>query len=84
MQDDLTRLPFLIRLSRRTARTIRMNIALSLAAKLLFLALAISGLATLWLAVLADSGIALIVTLLGMRLLGERPLNRLVQLTGSS
>jgi Cd2+/Zn2+-exporting ATPase len=75
MQDDLTRLPFLVRLSRRTARTIRWNIAASLAAKLLFLALALGGVATLWLAVLADSGIALLVTLHGMRLLRERPDN---------
>jgi Cd2+/Zn2+-exporting ATPase len=73
MHDDLTRLPFLLRLSRRTARTVRWNIAASLLAKLIFLALAMSGLATLWMAVLADSGIALLVTLHGMRLLRERP-----------
>src|SRR5690606_34265651 len=48
MQDDLARLPQAVRISRKTQRLIRENIALSLGLKLAFLALAIPGLATLW------------------------------------
>ncbi len=72
ISDDLTRLPFLLRLSRRTAAIIGQNITLSLLIKLGFLALALGGWATLWAAVLADVGAALIVTLNGMRLLREQ------------
>src|SRR5690606_5385550 len=69
MQDDLARLPQAVRISRKTQRLIRENIALSLGLKLAFLALAIPGLATLWMAVLADVGATILVTLNGMRML---------------
>jgi Cd2+/Zn2+-exporting ATPase len=72
MADDLARLPFAIRLSRRTRAIIRQNVALSLGIKAVFLALAVTGMATLWMAVFADVGASLIVTLNGMRLLRER------------
>jgi Cd2+/Zn2+-exporting ATPase len=69
MRDDLTQLATAVELSRRTRRLVRENIALSLGLKLVFLALAIPGLATLWMAVLADVGTTLLVTLNGMRML---------------
>ncbi len=69
MSGDLSRLPFAIRLSRRARRTIRHNIAFSLAVKGVFVLLAVAGLATLWMAVLADMGASLLVILNGMRLL---------------
>jgi Zn2+/Cd2+-exporting ATPase len=69
--DDLTRLPFLVRLSHQTGRVIRQNIAISLVTKLAFLLLALGGWTALWVAVLADVGISLLVTLNGMRLLGR-------------
>ncbi len=72
MADDLTKLPATIRLSRRARGIIRQNVALSLGIKAVFLALALAGLATLWMAVFADMGASLIVTLNGMRLL-RRP-----------
>ncbi len=72
MQDDLRHLPLALRLSRRSARIVRENIALSLGLKLVFVALAIPGLATLWMAVLADVGATLLVTLNGMRMLRAR------------
>jgi Cd2+/Zn2+-exporting ATPase len=71
MSDDLTRIPYVMRLGRRTLHTIKANIALSLAIKGLFLLLAIAGAATLWMAVFADMGTSLIVTLNGLRLLRE-------------
>lgn len=69
MQDDLIRLPDLITTSRRAQRVIRQNIAFSLLVKGLFLLLALPGLATMWMAVFADMGASLLVTLNGMRLL---------------
>ncbi|MFP4394575.1 MAG: hypothetical protein ACLFTI_04850 [Anaerolineales bacterium] len=50
----------------------RQNLGLSLAIKALFMALALPGLATLWMAVFADVGASLIVILNGMRLLRHR------------
>jgi Zn2+/Cd2+-exporting ATPase len=72
MSDDLTKIPALIRLSRRARRVIGQNIALALALKALFLGLALAGQATLWMAVFADVGASLIVTLNGMRLLSRQ------------
>ena len=72
MQDDLARLPSALRIARRNRAVVRQNIALSLGLKLAFLALTIPGLATLWLAVVADVGATLLVTLNGMRMLRAR------------
>jgi Cd2+/Zn2+-exporting ATPase len=69
MRDDLRLLPFALRLSRATMRTIQVNIALALGAKLAFLVLVLLGMGTLWMAVLADMGASLLVTLYGVRLL---------------
>jgi len=69
VRDDLRQLPVAIRLGRRTLRIIRLNIALSLAAKAVFVTLAVLGYATLWMAVVADMGTSLAVILNGMRLL---------------
>jgi Cd2+/Zn2+-exporting ATPase len=72
MADDLAKLPYTVRLSRRTRTIIRQNVALALGIKAVFLALALAGVATLWMAVFADMGASLIVTLNGMRLLRQR------------
>ena len=71
MSDDLRRIPHVIRLGRRTLGTIKQNVGLSLLIKGIFLLLAVAGHATLWMAVFADVGTSLIVTLNGMRLLRE-------------
>jgi len=72
MADDLSKLPLAMQLSRSALGIIRQNIALSLLVKIAFMALAIPGLATLWMAVFADVGASLIVILNGMRLLRMR------------
>jgi Cd2+/Zn2+-exporting ATPase len=72
MADDLGKLPYAVRLSRSTRTIIRQNVALALGIKAVFLALALAGVATLWMAVFADMGASLIVTLNGMRLLRQR------------
>ncbi|MCL5735496.1 MAG: HAD-IC family P-type ATPase, partial [Actinobacteria bacterium] len=69
MDDDLRKLPVFIRLSRRTAVVLSENIGLALSIKALFLALAIAGQATLWMAILADMGVSLLVIFNGLRLL---------------
>ncbi|WP_044736099.1 heavy metal translocating P-type ATPase [Geobacillus kaustophilus] len=69
MADDLRQLPYTIRLGRRTLAVIRQNIAFALGLKALALAAAIPGWLTLWLAVFADMGATLLVTLNSMRLL---------------
>jgi len=69
MQDDLSDVGLALRMARKSRRVIKQNIALSLGLKLAFLALAIPGIATLWMAVIADVGATLLVTLNGMRLL---------------
>jgi Cd2+/Zn2+-exporting ATPase len=70
MSDDIARLPSLVSLSRRAMRVVRQNIAIALGLKAVFLVLALTGHATLWMAVLADDGAALAVILNGLRLLG--------------
>jgi len=72
MADDLSKLPYLIRLSRSTLRTIRANIAFAIGIKVVFLLLTFFGVTSLWLAILADTGAALLVTANGMRLLAYR------------
>ena len=69
MNDDLRRLPETIRLSRRTHVVLWQNITLALGIKAVFLALAIFGGATMWMAVFADMGASLLVAFNGLRLL---------------
>ncbi len=71
MDDDLRKLPRFIALSRATARILAQNIALALGIKAVFFALALTGQATLWMAVFADMGASLIVVANGLRLLRE-------------
>ncbi|MEZ4676080.1 MAG: heavy metal translocating P-type ATPase [Caldilineaceae bacterium] len=72
MRADLAQLPFAVKLSRAAMRTIRVNVALSIGIKLAFLVIVLLGWGTMWMAVLADMGTSLLVTLNGMRLLGYR------------
>ncbi len=69
MADDLEKLPFAVKLSRRTLFIIKQNIIFSLGIKLLALLLVVPGWLTLWIAIFADMGATLIVTLNGLRLL---------------
>ncbi|MDN4571971.1 heavy metal translocating P-type ATPase [Pandoraea cepalis] len=69
MDDDLHKLPAFLALSRRAATVLKQNIAVALAIKAVFFALAVVGLASLWMAVFADVGASLLVIANGMRLL---------------
>jgi Cd2+/Zn2+-exporting ATPase len=72
MADDLSQLPAAIRVGRRAVNTIRFNICFALLIKAVFLIAAFAGTATMWMAVFADMGASLLVTLNGMRLLLDR------------
>lgn len=69
MADDLTKLPFTIKLSRKALNIIKSNIIFALGIKILALLLVVPGWLTLWIAILADMGATLLVSLNSMRLL---------------
>ena len=68
MTDDLSKIPYAIRLSRATIQNVRVNVAIALGLKLAFVAAAAAGVATLWMAVLADTGASVIVLANALRL----------------
>ncbi|MHB9003130.1 MAG: heavy metal translocating P-type ATPase [Coriobacteriia bacterium] len=69
MSDDLDVLPGFFALGRRTLRIIRQNVWFSIVIKFVVLIAAMAGYAQLWLAVFADTGVALLVIFNGLRLL---------------
>jgi len=72
MSNDLTKLPWIVELSRRTLRIIQQNIWFSLLVKAAFVALTFIGYSTLWGAIAADTGASLLVIFNGLRLLKDR------------
>jgi Cd2+/Zn2+-exporting ATPase len=72
MADDLSALPGFFELGRRTLRIIKQNVGFSVLIKVVVLVAAVFGYANMWLAVFADTGVALLVILNGMRLLRPR------------
>ncbi|AVP57975.1 heavy metal translocating P-type ATPase [Pulveribacter suum] len=70
MNDDLRRIPDTVVLARRAHRVLWQNIILALGVKAAFFALALMGLATMWMAVVADMGVSLAVVANGLRLRG--------------
>lgn len=73
MADDLDKLPYIVKLSRATLRVIKQNITFSLVVKALAVLAVFPGWLTLWLAILADMGATILVTLNGIRLIRVRP-----------
>jgi Cd2+/Zn2+-exporting ATPase len=69
MNDDLTRIPWLVNHSRQTLTVIRQNITFALAVKAMFVVLTMVGHASLWSAIAADMGASLLVIFNGLRLL---------------
>lgn len=69
MGDDLKKLPFTIRLSRKALSIIKQNVTFSIGIKFLALLLVVPGWLTLWIAIFADMGATLLVTLNALRLL---------------
>ena len=69
MADELLKIPYALRLSRATLRNIQVNLAISVVLKAAFVVLAAAGMATLWMAILADTGASVIVIANALRLL---------------
>lgn len=69
MGDDLRKLPFTVKLSRKALNIIKANITFAIAIKFIALLLVIPGWLTLWIAILSDMGATLIVALNGLRLM---------------
>ncbi|AVO53588.1 heavy metal translocating P-type ATPase [Ectopseudomonas mendocina] len=69
MDDDLRKIPTFVRLSRQTHAILVQNIVLALGIKAIFLAMTLTGEATMWMAVFADMGVSLMVVFNGLRLL---------------
>ncbi len=72
MDDDLTKVPLLIKLSRKTRRVLTENITSALSIKVFFMLLTVFGFGTMWMAVFADMGASLIVVFNGLKLLKKR------------
>ena len=75
MADDLGKLPFTIELSRQALQIIRQNIGFSICIKLVAVLAVFPGWLTLWLAIMADMGATILVTLNSLRLLGVEKKN---------
>ncbi|WP_112310854.1 heavy metal translocating P-type ATPase [Pseudogemmobacter bohemicus] len=73
LRDRVTDIPALIRLSRTTMANIRQNITLALGLKAVFLVTSVLGITGLWIAILADTGATVLVTLNALRLLAYDP-----------
>jgi Cd2+/Zn2+-exporting ATPase len=69
MADELQKIPYALRLSRATVRNIQANLAISLVMKAAFVVAAVAGVATLWMAILADTGASVVVVVNALRLL---------------
>lgn len=73
LRDRVTDAPALIRLARAAMGNIRQNVALALGLKAVFLVTSIFGITGLWIAILADTGATVLVTLNALRLLRFDP-----------
>ena len=73
MDDRISSVATLVRLSRMTHSVLVQNIAFALGIKVIFTILALCGMATMWMAVFADTGTCLIVVANGMRMMRAKP-----------
>lgn len=70
MNDDLAKIPTAIKIARHTMKIIKENIVFSIAVKVIIMALTVFGIASMWLAIFADVGVALLAVLNSVRALG--------------
>ncbi|PZR00869.1 MAG: cadmium-translocating P-type ATPase [Cereibacter sphaeroides] len=73
LRDRVTDVPALVRLSRAAMANIRQNVTIALGLKAVFLVTTVLGLTGLWIAILADTGATVLVTLNALRLLRFNP-----------
>lgn len=85
MDDKISSIATLVRLSRITHGVLVQNIAFAIGVKIIFAALALTGNATMWMAVFADTGTCLIVVANAMRMLRMKPrLDRMAEAAGKA
>ena len=72
MDDKPSKVPLLIRLSKKTMRIAKQNMAFAISVKLIVLIAGAAGLASLWIAVFADVGVSFLAVLNAMRLLKKK------------
>ncbi len=72
LHEQVSDVPALIDLSRATMANIYQNISIALGLKAVFLVTTLFGITTLWMAILADTGATVLVTLNALRLLGYK------------
>ena len=73
LSDRLDIIPYLVKLGRKSLQTIKFNTTLAILVKFIFIALALAGMSNLALAIFADVGVTLIVILISLRLLNQKP-----------
>jgi len=73
LRDRVTDVPAIIRLARTTMGNIRQNVAIALGLKAVFLVTTVFGITGLWIAILADTGATVLVTMNALRLLAYNP-----------
>jgi len=73
LRDRVTDVPGMIRLSRAAMANIRQNVSIALGLKAVFLVTTVFGMTGLWIAILADTGATVLVTLNALRLLRFNP-----------
>ncbi|PZQ52421.1 MAG: cadmium-translocating P-type ATPase [Rhodovulum sulfidophilum] len=73
LRDRVTDVPAMIRLARATMGNIHQNVAIALGLKAVFLVTSVAGITGLWIAILADTGATVLVTLNALRLLAYDP-----------
>ncbi|MEF9601705.1 heavy metal translocating P-type ATPase, partial [Paracoccus sp. PXZ] len=73
LRDRVSDVPALIGLARATMGNIRQNVAIALGLKAVFLVTSVLGVTGLWIAILADTGATVLVTLNALRLLRHDP-----------
>ena len=72
LHDSLERIPWALDLAHRARRILIQNLSVAIVSKAIFLGLAIAGLSTLWLAILADTGVSLAVIANALRMLATK------------
>lgn len=72
MKDDLIKIPQAIQISKNTNKIIKQNLIFAILVKVIILALNLFGLASMWLAVFADTGVTVITIFNTLRLKGMK------------
>lgn len=72
MDDDIRKIPKVIRIAKHTMNIVRANVTFALTVKLLIIVLSIFGLASMWAAVFGDVGVTVICIIASMTILGKK------------